>query len=149
MNEQRPPPAAGNREAIGVMIVDDREVVRSGLATFLEAFDDLCLVGEAANGGEAMRLCAELKPDVVLMDLAMPGMDGVAAIRALRQAHPDIAVVGLTSFGDQYRAQEALQAGAACCLGKDVPIDQLARAIRDAYSNGPAGRALPPGPAAP
>jgi NarL family two-component system response regulator LiaR len=74
---------------IRVLMVDDQAVVRAGLATFLEAFDDLELVGEASNGAEAIRLCAELQPDVVLMDLVMPDVDGVAAPRAIRQSHPE------------------------------------------------------------
>ena len=81
-----------------VMIVDDHALVRSGLRVFLLAFDDLELVGEAANGEEALRLCKQLQPDVVLMDLVMSGMDGVAATRAIRERWPQIQVVALTSF---------------------------------------------------
>jgi NarL family two-component system response regulator LiaR len=148
MDEQRPRQGVGKREAIGVMIVDDSEAVRSGMATFLEAYDDLCLVGQASSGTEAIRLCKELKPDVVLMDLTMPGIDGIAATRTIRQDYPGVPVVGLTSFADQHRAEEAREAGAACCLCKSAPIDQLAGAIREAYT-GQQVSLPPPGLSAP
>ncbi|MFO7661808.1 MAG: response regulator transcription factor, partial [Chloroflexota bacterium] len=83
---------------IRVLIVDDHAVVRSGLAAFLSAYDDLFLAGEAANGEEAVRRCAECRPDVVLMDLVMPGMDGAAATREIRASCPHVQVVVLTSF---------------------------------------------------
>jgi len=120
---------------IRVLIVDDYEMVRSGLATFLEAFDDLELVGEAANGTEAVRLCATVRPNVILMDLVMPEMDGIAATRAIRQAYPAVQVIALTSFGDQDLVQRALQAGAVSYLFKNASIDVLANAIRTACSN--------------
>jgi NarL family two-component system response regulator LiaR len=117
---------------IRVMIVDDHDMVRSGLSVFLEAFDDLELVGEAADGKEAIRLCSELQPHVVLMDLVMPEMDGVAATRAIRQAHPAVQIIALTSFNDQDLVQGALQAGAVGYLLKNASIDELAEAIRSA-----------------
>jgi NarL family two-component system response regulator LiaR len=117
---------------IRVMIVDDHDMVRSGLGVFLEAFDDLELVGEAADGEEAIRLCAEVQPHVVLMDLVMPEMDGVAATRAIRQAYPTVQVIALTSFNDQDLVQGALQAGAVGYLLKNASIDELAAAIRAA-----------------
>jgi NarL family two-component system response regulator LiaR len=117
---------------IRVMIVDDHDMVRSGLSVFLEAFDDLELVGEAADGEEAIRLCAELQPHVVLMDLVMPEMDGIAATRAIRQADPTVQVIALTSFNDQDLVQGALQAGAVGYLLKNASIDELADAIRSA-----------------
>jgi len=120
---------------IRVMIVDDHEVIRNGLTIFLEAFDDLELVGEAADGEEAVRLCAKARPNVILMDLVMPEMDGVAATRAIRQAYPAVQVIALTSFGDQYLVQRALQAGAVSYLLKNASIDDLANAIRTACSN--------------
>ena len=83
---------------IHVMLVDDHAVVRSGLSAFLLAFDDLELVGEAGGGEEAARLCEQVRPDVVLMDLVMPGMDGAAATRAIRERCPQIQVIALTSF---------------------------------------------------
>ena len=83
---------------IRVLLVDDYAVVRSGLAAFLLAFDDLELVSEAGSGEEAVRLCEQLQPDVVLMDLVMPGMDGAAATRAIRERCPQIQIIALTSF---------------------------------------------------
>jgi NarL family two-component system response regulator LiaR len=120
---------------IRVMIVDDHEMIRNGLTVFLEAFDDLELVGEAANGTEAVRLCAKARPNVILMDLVMPEMDGIAATRAIRQAYPAVQVIALTSFGDQDLVQRALQAGAVSYLLKNASIDDLANAIRTACSN--------------
>jgi NarL family two-component system response regulator LiaR len=117
---------------IRVMIVDDHDMVRSGLGVFLEAFDDLELVGEAADGKEAIRLCAEVQPHVVLMDLVMPEMDGIAATRAIRQADPTVQIIALTSFNDQDLVQGALQAGAVGYLLKNASIDELAAAIRAA-----------------
>lgn len=149
MNEHTQLRSAGKRKRIRVMIVDDSEAVRSGLMTFLEAFDDLRLVGQAANGTEAAHLCEKLKPDVLLMDLTMPGMDGVTATRSICQDNPDVPVIALTSFGDECRAGEALEAGAVRCLGKCVSIDLLAEAIRQAYAIRQ-GRLFPPsGPSAP
>jgi len=124
-------------QPIRVVIVDDHDMIRSGLAVFLEAFDDLKLVGEATDGREAIHLCDEVKPDVALMDLVMPRMDGVTAIRAIRQAHPEIQVIALTSFGDQNLVQEALHAGAIGYLLKNASIDQLAEAIRAARAGKP------------
>jgi NarL family two-component system response regulator LiaR len=117
---------------IRVMIVDDHDMVRSGLSVFLEAFDDLEMVGEAADGKEAIRLCAEVQPHVVLMDLVMPEMDGIEATRAIRQADPTVQVIALTSFNDQDLVQGALQAGAVGYLLKNASIDELAAAIRAA-----------------
>lgn len=122
---------------IRVMIVDDHDMVRSGLGVFLEAFDDLELVGEAADGREAIRLCAEVQPHVVLMDLVMPEMDGVAATRAIRQADPNVQIIALTSFNDQGLVQGALQAGAVGYLLKNASIEELAAAIRAARMGKP------------
>ncbi len=122
---------------IRVMIVDDHAVVRSGLATFLMACDDMELVGEAGSGEEALRLCARARPDVVLMDLVLPGMDGATATRRIREQCPDIQVVVLTSFKDQELVQGALQAGAIGYLLKDVTATELANAIRAAYAGKP------------
>lgn len=117
---------------IRVLIVDEHAMVRSGLAAFLQAFDDLELVGEATNGEEALHLCAQIQPDVVLMDLVMPVMDGVAATRAIRERYPDTQVIALTSFGDQERVKAALKAGAISYLLKDVSAEELVAAIRGA-----------------
>jgi NarL family two-component system response regulator LiaR len=121
-------------ESIRVVTVDDHEVVRNGLRFSLLAFDDLELVGEAANGEEALRVCAELQPDVVLMDLRMPGMGGAEATQALLRDHPEVKVIALTSFQEGTRVQQALQAGATGYLLKDVGADELAQAIRAAHA---------------
>ena len=115
-----------------VAIVDDHAMVRSGLAAFISVADDLELVGEAENGNQALRLCAEERPDVVLMDLVMPGMDGVATTRAIRERFPDIRVIALTSFPEDRLVQDVLEAGALSYLLKNVGADDLARAIRAA-----------------
>jgi two-component system, NarL family, response regulator LiaR len=122
---------------IRVMIVDDHAVVRSGLGAFLMVFDDLELVGEANGGEQAVRLCEKFKPDVVLMDLVMPGMDGAAATKAVRERCPHIQVIALTSFREQELVQSALQAGAIGYLLKNVSADELADAIRGAYAGRP------------
>ena len=121
-------------ESIRVMLVDDHTMVRRGLAAFLQVFDDLELAGEAANGDEAIQLCARLLPDVVLMDLAMPEMDGVTATRIIRQRFPGVQVLALTSFTEEKLIQNALQAGAIGYLLKDVTANELAQAIRAAHS---------------
>ncbi|MCB8952702.1 MAG: response regulator transcription factor [Ardenticatenales bacterium] len=115
------------------MIVDDHAVVRSGLTAFLLAFDDLELVGEASSGAEAVDLCAQCHPDVVLMDLVMPGMDGAAATKAIRQSNPRVKVIALTSFREEKLVQGALQAGAISYLLKNISAAALADAIRDAF----------------
>lgn len=122
---------------IRVMIVDDHAVVRSGLGAFLLVFDDLELVAEAGSGREALRLCREVKPDVVLMDLVMPEMDGAETTKAIKQAFPQVQVVALTSFREEELVQGALQAGAISYLLKNVTADALARAIRAAYQGRP------------
>jgi two-component system, NarL family, response regulator LiaR len=124
-------------DKIRVMIVDDHAVVRSGLATFLSAFDDLLLVAEAASGEEALRLCRDRRPDVVLMDLVMPEMDGAAATRAIKVCCPEIRVVALTSFREEELVQGALRAGAIGYLLKNVSADRLAEAIRAACAGRP------------
>jgi NarL family two-component system response regulator LiaR len=123
-----------NDKPIRVMIVDDHAVVRSGLTAFLLAFDDLELVGDAGSGEAAVRLCTQFQPDVILMDLVMPGMDGAEATRAIRQCCPQTQVVILTSFKEEELVQRALQAGAIGYLLKDVQADQLAEAIRLAHA---------------
>jgi len=112
-------------------------MVRRGLATFLKVFDDLELAGEAASGQAAIQLSIQLQPDVVLMDLVMPDMDGATATRLIRKQSGSIQVIALTSFKEEILVQSALQAGAIGYLLKDVSADELARAIRAAH----AGRA--------
>lgn len=119
---------------IRVFLVDDHAMVRSGLAGFLRSFDDLELAGEAASGEEAVRLCEQLRPDVVLMDLVMPGMDGAAATRLIRQRCPQVQIIALTSFKDQGLVQRALEAGAIGYLLKNISVEELADAIRAAHA---------------
>jgi len=126
-------------QMIRVLLVDDHAVVRGGLSYFLSTTDDIEVVGEAANGEQALRLCAELHPDVVLMDMIMPQMDGFTAMQHLRQRHPDIRVIALTSFLEGEFVQRALQAGASGYLLKDVQAHELAEAIRAAKG----GRSTP------
>src|SRR5512143_3118715 len=124
-------------QSIRVILVDDHAMVRRGLATFLKVFDDLQLVGEAENGQAALRLCAEALPDVILMDMVMPDMDGAVATRAIRQRFPQVQVIALTSFKEGNLVKNTLESGAIGYLLKDVSADDLARAIRAAH----AGRA--------
>src|ERR1700690_424736 len=123
--------------AIRVMLVDDHTMVRRGLATFLNAFDDLELAGEAESGQSAIKLCAKLHPDVVLMDMMMPDMDGAMATRKIREQFPKVQVIVLTSFKEEELVKNALEAGAIGYLLKDVSADDLVKAIRAAH----AGRA--------
>jgi two-component system, NarL family, response regulator LiaR len=124
-------------QPIRIMLVDDHTMVRRGLATFLLVFDDFKLVGEAESGEAAIQLCAKVLPDVVLMDMVMPGMGGEAATRAIRKTYPQVQVIVLTSFKEGALIKNALEAGAIGYLLKDVSADELARAIRAAH----AGRA--------
>jgi NarL family two-component system response regulator LiaR len=117
---------------IRVLIVDDHAMVRRGLAAFLKANPDLLLVGEGSNGGEAISLCERLQPDVVLMDLMMPGTSGAEATRVISARWPAVRVIALTSFGDKDLVREALAAGALSYLIKNVSAEDLAEAIRAA-----------------
>ena len=117
---------------IRVMIVDDHAMLRKGLYVFLMSYPDLKLVGEAANGKEALALCATIQPDIVLMDLMMPIMDGITATRLIRAEFPEIRVIVLTSFGEERLIKAALEAGAIGYLFKKVSADNLAIAIRAA-----------------
>jgi len=114
--------------------VDDHNVVRSGLATFLKAYEDLELVGEAKNGLEAIRLCHEKRPDVILMDLMMPEMDGIAATRTIMADCPDVKIIAMTSFEEEELVHGVLAAGAISYLLKNVASEELSKAIRDAVS---------------
>ena len=122
---------------IRVLLVDDHAVVRSGLSAFLMAFDDLELVGEASSGERALAVCQRAQPDVVLMDLVMPGMDGATATRKIREQFPHIQILALTSFKEQELVQGVLQAGAIGYLLKDISAEALAYAIRAAYAGKP------------
>ena len=117
-------------EPIRVLVVDDHKVVRNGLRTFMAVHDDVTMVGEAANGAEAIDRVAGDPPDVVLMDLKMPVMDGPEAIAHIRAAHPDVHIVALTSYDDAGLARQALEAGAIGYLFKDADEEELITAIR-------------------
>ncbi|MGW8251152.1 MAG: response regulator, partial [Anaerolineales bacterium] len=120
-------------EPIRVVIADDQAIVRSGLGAFVLAYDELDLVGEAKDGEEAVELCDLVHPDVVLMDLKMPRMDGIAATRIIRQRWPDIHVLMLTSFKEKDKIQAALEAGATGYLLKDLSAEELVEAIQQVY----------------
>jgi two-component system, NarL family, response regulator LiaR len=124
-------------KGIKVMIVDDHPVVRDGLKNMLDAFDDLELVGEAEDGSQALATCEQYQPEVILMDMFMPGMDGIAATRAILNKYPDIQIIILTSFVEEDLVQNALEAGAVGYLVKNAPIDTLAEAIRSAHAGQP------------
>ncbi len=119
---------------IQVLLVDDHNVVRSGLATFLKAYEDLKLVGEAKNGAEAILLCHKVKPDVILMDLMMPEMDGISATRAILAEFPEIKIIAMTSFDEPGLVHDVLAAGATGYLLKNITAEELAKAIQDAVS---------------
>jgi two-component system, NarL family, response regulator LiaR len=118
--------------AIRILIVDDHRVVRQGLRMFLSLDSELEVVGEATNGAEAVRLARQLAPNVVLMDLIMPVMDGVEATKAIRQELPDVDVIALTSVLEETAIYRAMRAGATGYLLKDIDADELCRAIKSA-----------------
>jgi len=118
---------------IRVMIVDDHLMVRDGLKVFLSVYDDLDVVGEASDGQAALEVCRQVRPDVVLMDIVMPIMDGPTATRVLRRECPTVQVIALTSFAEKELVQQAIQSGAIAYVLKDVDPDKLADAIRDAH----------------
>lgn len=122
---------------IRVLIVDDHALVHSGLRYFLLAYDDLELVGEANSGEDAVELCAQVQPDVVLMDLMMAGMNGASATRIICERWPQIRVIALTNFQEADMVRSALEAGATGYLLKNVSADELADAIRAAYAGRP------------
>jgi NarL family two-component system response regulator LiaR len=129
---RRATPVTQGVAMIRVMIVDDHSMVRSGLSFFLREFEDFEIAGEATNGLEAAQLCGAYKPDVILMDLKMPDMDGAAATRLIRERYPNIRVLILTSFPDDVLVQAAVQAGAIGYLLKNATAEELAQAVRAA-----------------
>ena len=122
---------------IKVMIVDDHPVVRDGLKNMLLVYDDLQLVGEAENGHTALLLCQKNTPDVILMDIVMPGMDGITTTRAVLEKFPGVKVIILTSYPKDDLVQKSLEAGATGYMLKNASIDDLANAIRSAYAGHP------------
>ena len=119
-------------EPIQVLLVDDHAVVRRGLSAFLSTYSDITVVGEASSGAEGIELASRLLPDVVLMDLLMPEMDGIEATRRIRAAVPSAQVIVLTSYSEDERIFPAIKAGALSYLLKDVKPDDLVRAIKAA-----------------
>ncbi len=124
---------SANEQTIRVLIVDDHQVVRQGLRTFLELQPDMAVVGEAAAGAAAVELVARLQPDVVLMDLVMPGMDGITATRRIKALGLRTRVIALTSFAEDDKVFPAIEAGASSYLLKDVSPEALVEAVRAAY----------------
>lgn len=119
-------------EKIRVAIVDDHEMVRRGLSDFLRIFSEFSLVGEASDGEEAIKMCTKIKPDVVLMDLVMPRLNGVEATRQITFRFPEIKIIALSSYDDERLVPVALEAGAISFLQKNVTMSELADAIRKA-----------------
>ena len=134
MKEKHPMRSGRSGGRIKVVVVDDHLLVRSGLEAVLALFDDIELLGQADNGEDAVRLCRRARPDVVLMDLVMPGMNGVEATRQVLESCPGVKVVALTSFTDDGLIEDTLRAGAIGYLMKNVSADQLADAIRAAHA---------------
>ncbi len=127
----------GERERIRVLIVDDHQVVRRGLRTFLELQDDLEVVGEAGDGLQAVELASQLRPDVVLMDIVMPRLDGIEATRRIKERAGGTGVIALTSFAGDDQVLPALEAGASSYLLKDVTPEDLVEAIRAVHRGEP------------
>lgn len=123
--------------SIRIIIVDDHAIVRQGLRTVMRVQPDLEVIGEASNGREAVELVAACQPDLVLMDLVMPEMDGVAAIAAIKQRQPELPIIALTTFAEAELVLSAVQAGANGYLLKDVEVKELVEAIRAVYKGQP------------
>lgn len=121
------------KDTIRILIVDDHAMVRRGLVAFLRTAPDLKLVGEVPSGESALAVLDEVAPDVILMDLMMPGMSGIETIQAVRDRDPDVQIIALTSFGKDDLVKQALTAGAISYLLKDVDAQELAEAIRAAH----------------
>lgn len=122
-----------NSKNIKVLIVDDHPMVRKGLSAFLDIIPDLDEVGVAANGAEAIRFCEQSPPDVILMDLVMPEVDGVEAIRQIKAQIPSVQIIAMTSFQEEELVRQAFEAGAISYLMKDVSLEDLETAIQAAY----------------
>jgi DNA-binding NarL/FixJ family response regulator len=125
---------ATTTKPIRILLVDDHAMVRRGMRDFLELHDDLVVAGEAADGASAIASADELEPDVIIMDLLMPGIDGIEATSRIKASHPTIEVIALTSFIEEDRVVAAIEAGASGFLLKDAEADDLAAAIRAAWA---------------
>ena len=119
------------------MIVDDHDIVRRGLAMFLSGFDDLMFIGEASNAPDAIRICGEIRPDVILMDMFLPNLDGITLTHTIRSQYPNVQVVILTSAKDEALVQAALRAGAIGYMLKNISVMEMAETIRAAYAGKP------------
>jgi DNA-binding NarL/FixJ family response regulator len=128
---------AHSGQTIQVMLVDDHAMVRAGLKALLEQFDGIHVAGEAASGSQAIELVKQLQPDVILMDLSMPGMDGIEAIQRILAILPNQHILVLTGFLDEERLIQAVRAGAQGCVDKTIPPEELVQAIRDVCSGKP------------
>jgi two-component system, NarL family, response regulator LiaR len=122
-----------NHNLIKVLLVDDHEMVRFGLEAYIRQAEDFALVGEGVDGEQAIQLCEELKPDVILMDMIMPRMNGVEAIQVIHQQYPQIGIIAITSFEDENMVQSAIKAGATSYLHKNITMADLQDAIRKTY----------------
>jgi DNA-binding NarL/FixJ family response regulator len=128
--------SAGEPGPIRVLVADDQRVVREGLVMVLGLLDDVEVVGTASDGAEAIAMAADLRPDIVLMDLRMPRCDGVQATRSLREQHPEVKVVVLTTYADDRSVIDALRAGARGYLTKDAGGDQIRQGLRQVFQDG-------------
>jgi len=124
-------------KTISVLLADDHDILRDGLATVMNEFSDIKVVGMAVSGWDAVDQCTALQPDVVLMDILMPDIDGLSAARIIRERHPNTRVVVLSSFEEEHLVEAAREVGVSGYLLKNVSIDDLANAIRDAYLGKP------------
>jgi DNA-binding NarL/FixJ family response regulator len=120
-------------KAIRILIADDHLMVRKGLSTLIQGVSDFMLVGEAEDGGQAVTMCRDLRPDVILMDIVMPTVSGIEAIHSIHAENPAVNIIALTSFPDQRLIKQALEAGAHGFLYKDVGVDELINAIRQVH----------------
>ena len=121
------------KQSIRVLLADDHSITRNGLKTILSLYDDMVLVGEASNGMDAIKICKKTNPDIILMDLDMPIMDGVSATGIIRKECPGVKVIALTSFTDKKLVNNAIKAGASSYIVKNISPDELIKAIRSTF----------------